>query len=260
VKRILLFLAPFLLGALGVSALDVKDYDPAVNDRFTSGYPEAPIPNNSPKFIGKGLDWSGVGWWKREPQRAVALISSRHFTYTRHLAPEVGDTITFLGGDGHLHEFHVARLDPVELGKNSAEPLYADTGVGTFTETVPLDAQIAHYPIAFSRKGMDGFISRKLFMYGRTARIGANEIVEGIMLNGVGSEYNFRTTGLSPGMGRSEVGDSGSPAFIVIDGRLALIGTHWKNDTDCMVSGLIPTMNSIMAATGDKLDILPIGE
>ncbi len=259
-KRFLLTLAPLLLSALAVRALVVEGYDPAVNDRFSSGYPDAPVPNDSPKFLGKGLDWSGVGWWKKDPQYSVTLLSSKNFAYTAHNAPQAGDAIVFLGRDGHLHEYHVAKLQMTEVGKQGDNTLYSDTGVGTFVETVPLDDQVTHYPVAFSEKGIEPFIGKKILTYGHMARVGTNEIVEGIMLEGMPSEYNFDTSGLSPGMGKSELGDSGSPAFIVIGGKLALVGTHWKEDTDSMVSGIIRGMNAIMAADGEKLDVVPLGD
>jgi len=260
VKRLFLFIAPLLLSALGVYALVVQDYDPSVNDRFSSGYPEAPVPNASPKFLGKGLDWSGVGWWKREPRYSVALLSSKNFAYAKHLAPEIGETITFLGRDGHLHDYHVAKLQTVQMGKSGGEPLYADSSVGTLAETVPLDDMVTHYPVVFSQKGIAPFVGKKILMYGHMARIGANEIVEGLMLDGLGSEYNFDTSGLTSGMGKSEPGDSGSPAFMLIGGKLALVGTHWKDDTDCMLSGLIPAMNAIMSTDGEKLEVVPLGK
>lgn len=259
-KAFLLCLGPLLLCAFAVQALNVAGYDPAVNDRFSSGYPDNPVPNSNPKFLGKGLDWSGVGWWKSDPQYSVTLLSSRNFAYTKHMTPQVDDAIVFLGRDGHLHEYHVAKLQMVELGKQNGEDVYADSAVGTFQETVPYDDQVTHYPVVFSQNGIEPFIGKQLLMYGHMARIGTNEIVEGIMLEGVASEYNFDTSGLSPGMGKSEVGDSGSPSFIVVGGKLALVGTHWKDDTDSMVSGLIPGMNAIMAADGEKLDVVPLGD
>ena len=260
VQRLFLFVAPLLLSAAVVYALDVTGYDPATNDRFSSGYPNAPVPNASPKFIGKDFDWSGVGWWKKDPQFSVTLLGSKNFAYTKHMAPQTGDAIVFLGRDGHLHEYHVAKLQLVALGAQNGQPVYADTAVGTFAETVAYDDQIAHYPVAFSPKGLEAFIGKKILTYGHMARIGTNEIVEGIMLENVASEYNFDTNGLTAGMAKSELGDSGSPSFVVIAGKLALVGTHWKIDTDSMVSGIIPGMNAVMAADGARVEVLPIGE
>jgi len=260
VKRLLLIILAILLPATGLLALDVHGYDPAVNDRFASGYPDAPVPNASPKFLGKDLDWSGVGWWKKDPQYSVTLLSSKNFAFTKHMAPVAGDVITFFGRDGHLHDYHVAKLQLVELGKQDGQTIYADTGVGTFAESVPYDDQVTHYPVAVSGKGLEPFIGKTIFMYGHPARIATNEIVEGIMLENMASEYNFDTTGLTAGMGKSEVGDSGSPSFLVINGKLALVGTHWKIDTDSMVSGIVPAMNAIMAADGAHLDVVPLGD
>jgi hypothetical protein len=260
VKRFFLCLVPLLLSVLGVHALVVNGYDPAVNDRFSSGYPDTPVPNASPRFIGKGLDWSGVGWWRKDQQYSVTLLGSKNFAYSCHIAPQPGDVITFLGRDGHLHYYHVARLQMVDLGKEDGQTVHADTGVGTFVETVAFDDQITHYPVAYSRKGVEAFIGKKIFMYGRMARIGINEIVEGIMLDGMASEFNFDTQGLTAGMSNCEVGDSGSPTFMVIGGKLALVGTHWKVATDSMASGIIPGMNSIMAADGARLEVAPVGD
>jgi len=218
------------------------------------------VPNASTKFVGKGLDWSGVGWWKSDAKFSVTLLSSRHFACAKHVPPQTGDSIVFLGKDGQRHEYHVASLQLVELGKRGSETLYADTEIGTFVETVPLNDQVSHYPVAFSQKGIEPFIGKKILMYGHMARVGTNSIVEGIMLPGMTSEYNFDTHGLTAGMGRSEVGDSGSPAFIVLGGQLALVGTHWLDDTDSMVSGLIPAINAIMGIDGAKLQVVPLDE
>jgi hypothetical protein len=211
VKRLLLLPCSLLLSALAVRALVVQNYDPAVNDRFASGYPDAPVPNESPKFLGKGLDWSGVGWWKKDPQFSVTLLSSKNFVYAAHRPPLAGDVITFLGRDGHLHGYHVAKLQSVEMGKKGDTTLYGDTAVGTFVERVALDDQVTHYPVAFSQRGIEPFIGKKILMYGHMARVGTNEIVEGIMIAGMSSEYNFDTDGLGSGMSKSEVGDPAAP-------------------------------------------------
>lgn len=257
-KRTLFLLAALLVFAAAGHALLIEGYDPAVNDRFSSGYPLVPVPNDHVQFVGRGLDWSGVGWWRKDPQYSVSLLSSRHFTYTKHMGPLIGDSITFQGRDGQLHDYHVAKLQLVQIGKAGNEPLYADAGVGTFTETVALGDMVSHYPVAVSKSGFQAFLGRKILTYGHPARIGTNEIVEGLMLPGIGSEYNFHTTGLTAGMGKVEVGDSGSPSFIVLGGKLALVGAHWKDNTDCMISGLVEGMSAIMAQDGSRLETAPL--
>ena len=258
-KRFFIPALLLLLTAAVVRALVVQGYDPEVNDRFASGYPNAPVPNSSEKFVGKGFDWSGVGWWKKDPQYSVALISSKNFICAKHMSPQTGDVLTFCGKDGRLHDYHVARSQLVSLGTQDGQPVYADSSVGTLQETIPFDDQVTHYPVAFSGKGFADFIGKKIFMYGHMARIGSNVIEEGIMLENIASEFNFTTSGLIEGMAKCEVGDSGSPSFMVIGGKLALVGTHWKIDTDSMVSGLVNAMNSVMAADGTQLEILPVG-
>jgi hypothetical protein len=259
VKRFFIPTILFLLTAAIVRALVVQNYDPQVNDRFASGFPDAPVINSSDKFVGKGFDWSGVGWWKKDPQYSVALISSKNFTCAKHMSPATGDVLTFFGKDGKLHNYHVARVQLVTIGTQDGQPIYADSSIGTLQETVPFDDQVAHYPVAYSDKGFSDFINKKILMYGHMARIGTNQIEEGIMLENIASEFNPITSGLTPGMSKCEIGDSGSPSFMVIGGKLALVGTHWKTDADSMVSGLTQSMKSVMAADGTQLETVPVG-
>ena len=56
--------AAALLAMLATPApgLTINGYSTADNDRFVSGYPNAPVANTSSSFLGAGYDWSGVGW------------------------------------------------------------------------------------------------------------------------------------------------------------------------------------------------------
>lgn len=253
VKRRLLAL--LLIPASIVHALVVKDYDSAPNDRFSSGYPAAPIPNANPRFVGKGLDWSGIGWWQSNPDHAVALISPRHFLFAHHMAPKLGEALVFQGRDLRLHTYHIARIHPLSFGIVNGRPAYADITVGTLRETIPPADQVASYPIAASSAGISGFVGRRILLYGHPARIGVNEIVHGIMPPDAGCQFTFMSDGLSTGMARPEVGDSGSPSFIVIGGRLALVGTHWTFDTDSMASGLIGVIRDVLGSEGQKPEV-----
>lgn len=243
------------LASLSAHALVVEKYDPAANDRFSSGYPAEPVPNTGPRFVGKGLDWSGVGWLASDPKRSFALISPRHFLYPRHWAPEVGGKIVFQNRDGELRTFTIAKLLAVELGKSkNGEIRASDAGVGVLAETVADADHIAHYRVPNLGAGVGLFIGKKVLLYGHPARIGMNEIIEGMVLRGEMSEFNYNTHGLARGMAKSELGDSGSPTFLVEKGELLVIGTHWKNDTDCFLPGLIPEITRVLAADGAALE------
>lgn len=247
----------FLLLCQHASALIVQNYEPAVNDRFASGYPNAPVPNDSARFVGKGLDWSGVGWLARDPKRSVTLISPRHFIYPRHWAPEVGEKIVFQNRDGKLLTFTIAKLLAVELGKENGETKQSDAGVGVLAETVAAADHITHYRVPAFGAGMSAFLGKKFLLYGHLARIGTNEIIEGMMLRGVMSEFDYNTSGLTRGMAKVEVGDSGSPSFLVENGELLVIGSHWKGGIDCMLPGLIPEITRLLAADGVTLETAP---
>lgn len=75
-------------GAVSVRALTITNYDPAVHDRFASGFPSAPLDNLNPGYIGAGLDISGVGWstttYVSSSFKAFALLSPRHFLTAQH--------------------------------------------------------------------------------------------------------------------------------------------------------------------------------
>lgn len=237
-------------------ALVVEGYDSEVNDRFRSGYPKAPVLNESPRFVGKGFDWSGVGWIVKEPTHSVALISPRHFVYAKHLSPGIGDEIAFVNRDGKVRTFTIAKLQEIQFFKEGAPTKYADTAVGTLSEPVAKADHIAHYRVANFGTTISGYIGKKILLYGHLARIGTNEIVEGTMLRGAMSEFNFYTTALSRGMAKPESGDSGSPTFLPVNGELTIVGTHREVDTDSMVPGLIPEINRILAQDGSALEVL----
>ena len=49
-----------LMAARQAVALEVVGYSAAVNDRFTAGYPSAPLTNAGSAFVGRSFSWLGV--------------------------------------------------------------------------------------------------------------------------------------------------------------------------------------------------------
>ena len=85
---VVLGLAAELLPPRPAAALDVTDYSPTVNDRFTGGFPANPVPNTSGSFVGSAYNWSGVGWsttiYVASSYKGLALLSPRHFLTAQH--------------------------------------------------------------------------------------------------------------------------------------------------------------------------------
>lgn len=86
-KQILLF-GSFILPALVVHALQLTGYTSTANDRFSSGFPAAPIQNTNASFVGTGLDWSGIGWstttYESGSYKGFAMLSPVHFLTAQH--------------------------------------------------------------------------------------------------------------------------------------------------------------------------------
>ena len=102
---------------------------------------------------------------------------------------------------------------------------------------------------------MSAYLGKPILIYGHLARVGTNAIIEGMMLRGQMSEFNYNTRGLSRGMAKTEIGDSGSPSFLVEKGELLLVGSHWKDDTDALLPGMISEIARLLAAEGFTLEV-----
>src|SRR3972149_11780991 len=89
----------FVLSSLA-SAIVIHNYSPEFHDRFSSGYPTAPVPNTDPDFIGYGYDWSGVAWNANNSNQSFAMLGPRHFLYASHYS--AGSTLNFFSSDGQL--------------------------------------------------------------------------------------------------------------------------------------------------------------
>ena len=81
-------------------ALDITGYSATVNDRFSSGFPTAPIANTDASFIGLPYDWSGVGWSATDGTKGFGFISPQHYLVARHYGG--ASTIRFVSPDGTL--------------------------------------------------------------------------------------------------------------------------------------------------------------
>ncbi len=235
-------------------AVVVQGYDSATNDRFTSGYPAAPVPSTASQFIGATYDWSGVGWDASLATRSVTMISSQYFVFSTHYQP--GATIKFLS----------PTLNAANLGNSSAAVVSYTWSPGPTTRFVLLDptsgvagdfsvgklntpldpAQgIATYRI-LSLASLADYVDLPLLTYGRgnngtspvaSPRVGTDTLGGFMDLDiyplGTGNQDRvsdtfsvYHTDNGQPGNTRYETGDSSSPLFVPYNGDLALIGTH----------------------------------
>jgi hypothetical protein len=244
-------------GAVPLRALDVTGYEPAVNDRFAAGYPNAPVPNQGSKFVGGAFDWTCVGWDAEEPTHSVTLISPRHFIYATHQqVGAVGEELAFVGRDGALHRYKIEKLakvpfPPDQFGKTKD----SDLSLGTLSREVPASHGVTPVPVAHLGADLTKYLGQRLFVYGHTAKIGTNEVVDAFVTPGEAAEIKFLTKGLITGMAVTESGDSGSPSFIVVGGKLAAVGIHSEVGQDTFLQPFIDGLNKLMAADGQSVSV-----
>jgi hypothetical protein len=138
-----------------VFALDITGYSPAVNDRFTSGFPANPVPNTSGSFVGAAYDWSGVGWstttYAQTSYKGLALLSPKHFLTAQHY--ENGGLVTqgvrILGRNGQLATGTNSGIDNLGYGivVTNGGVTAPDLAIGTLGAQISTPANMARYAV-----------------------------------------------------------------------------------------------------------------
>ena len=197
-------------------ALDITGYTATVNDRFTSGFPTAPVPNTNPSFIGADYDWSGVGWETGFATKGFGFITPQHYLVAAHYGGAA--TITLQSPNGTLH--NVTQSSVTNTGYGVVLGSVPDLSIGRLTASMPSGWQIARYAVLdlnASSSINSSYTTAPLLVYGRGAdgssspRIGAATI-NGTVLSGSNSYVTSSLTGSTSV--QLKTGDSGSPIFI----------------------------------------------
>ncbi|MGV3664430.1 MAG: PEP-CTERM sorting domain-containing protein [Prosthecobacter sp.] len=252
------FLVPalLLLTATAASALTIVGHDPAVNNRFDSGYPTTPVENTSLAFLGNGFDLSGVGWSSTDSTRSFAMISDQYFVYAAHHAPT--GTMNFLNSSGQVVSYTVS--GGYQFTYNGQ---VSDFAVGMLSTPLNPADGIATYPILDLTQATD-YLGLDVLIYGHGSggpRLGAN--VADVVLPyalfssqnnnyGIGYSYNSSQAGDSV----FEGGDSSSPTFVNWYGQLALVGVHSAVGT---IGPTTYSIDNLIAAYTDQMTAQSIG-
>ena len=197
-------------------ALDITGYSATANDRFTSGFPSAPVLNSSGTFVGAGYDWSAVGWETGFATKGFGFLTPQHYLVAAHYGGAAA--ITLQSPNGTLR--NVTQSSVTSTGYGVVLGGVPDLSIGRLTASMPSTWQIARYAVLdvnFSSSINSSYNGAPLLVYGRGAdgssspRIGAATI-NGTVLSGSNSYVTSSLTGSTSV--QLKTGDSGSPIFI----------------------------------------------
>ena len=250
-KRPSLLAVGLLLCSCGLAsaAMVVQGYNPANHDRFYVGADKA--------FIGDPYNWSGVGvngfasW--------ATMISPDYFISANHSHPADGSTLTFYYSNDPNGGYETATVDS---GQYIGD---ADVWLGKLS--APVSSNVAKYPV-LSLPSLSAYVGLTVNTFGlsnssiasQNQRLGRNVIT---VDTAAVFEYNYDAPGLGADESLATSGDSGAPAFVVVGGTPALVGTVWfGNQTtyvgDSFVSGYIGQINAAMV--GEQATTISVPE
>ncbi len=245
------------------AAVEINAYNPLRNNRFSSGYPTAPVANLNAMFIGAGYDWSAVGWSSTNSSYSATLVGPRHVLIANHyLRPP---QLSFSSGDGTVHTYTVQEYTG-PLGDYTGYANPPDLAMGLLVEPIPSDTGIRPAPILFmgySVGSTSPYLNLPTLVYGAYAAVGYGKVWgvrDGIFSWG-GKYFTYAFELNTPDRARFQYGDSSSPSFFVTGatGQMYLSGSHfliygdWQNSAygvDTAVPLMLADISRYMARTG----------
>ncbi len=298
-------LVALALHARPAAAGEIVGYDPAnpnsraTYDRYTSGFPDAPVANSSSAFVGAGLDLSGVGN-RTNGNWGVTLVSLQHFVTANHVglyAP--GEQVRFLGSDGVLRAYTVAVDASGAVRQTRLTTTFSDTPGGP-TRTLPSDILVVTLaapipatdrvtPLAVAANTAP--VGTPLLAYTQNANYGSDTRQLGTNVASDSGLGSFDTTKEKPTptyeatavigyeYNRSRAGDvaltdgDSGGALLTREGNTAvLLGTHYGISFDPAdpnsvytsystdLASYLDQLSSIVAADGQALRVVPVPE
>jgi hypothetical protein len=230
---------PYLFATLAfvfasqVQALTVRKYNNAVHRRMDWRYPKilsgaTPLPN--PNFIADANLLRAIGWPEipNDFVRQLALVSPRHLLFATHYALDPAWPIGFSDADGKLHLHRIESQTPIR----NVQGQQTDLMLVTLTASVDTTVGITPFPVLNLSTEAD-YLGKTLLISGSVTDSGTGTIGgHKTQTNDPGLDttrfiyfdYDKNATG-KPNDCTYSYGDSGSPGFVMINGRPALVGT-----------------------------------
>ena len=209
--------AAALVATAPAAAYDVVGYTPAANNRFSSGFPSAPVTNTAASFVGLPYSWLGVGWAGGDPTKGFGFITPKHYVVARHYGG--APTITLLSASGQLVTGTQASVTDTGYGFVQNGQTVGDLSIGKLTASLPAAYGLPRYGVLdanTSSTTSTTYVGQPLLVYGRGAdgtqspRIGPATV----RLNGWTVSGGTSSISSTVATGTLQSGDSGSPDFI----------------------------------------------
>lgn len=244
-------------------ALQIRQYSPTRHDRCT-GFPATAAWNDAAWF--ESRRFAAVGWARDDTpyNRQFALVSPLHLVCATHFQPLVGTIIRFLNSDGVSVERSVAILTPIknDLDQNS------DLTLATLSSPLLASDKIPCF--SYLNLGNESaYLGCSLAVFGWQAKAGSGviSVFDDIVDKAVNKTriMGFDSIKLSGNQDDCylEIGDSGSPSFVMAGGIPALVGIHIAVDEksdplkrtsyDTFIPHYIANLNSVMAPDGYQM-------
>jgi autotransporter-associated beta strand protein len=242
-------------------AMTITGYTAAANDRFSSGYPTAPVENTTASFVGLGLDWGGVGWASTAATKSFGFLSPSHYLVARHFG---GAANIRIFANGTLQTYAQTKIEDTGFGVVFSGETLGDISLGTLSGPVPASGGLPRYAVldlnsTSASNTTSAYNGLQTLLYGRGPNATSSTRVGVASINSVtvsGNNHYFTTTRSDVQL---ETGDSGSPAthrWTNPNGsqELTLIGNHAGiNDTNNFINflGTYQVMNELNARMND---------
>ncbi|MCX6878273.1 MAG: autotransporter-associated beta strand repeat-containing protein [Verrucomicrobia bacterium] len=258
-----------LVAAAQATGMTVTGYTTAINDRFSAGFPSAPVANASANFAGYGLDWAGVGWAASAPTKGFGFISPSHYLVAKHYGGATNITLALNGGTA---SFAQAKVENTGYGVIFSGQTIGDLSLGTLTTPVPASSALPRYGVLDLNESSTvntpaNYVDLQVLAYGRgpdgssSPRVGGTTSVDYDVAGYSSVLATFRTEV------QLEGGDSGSPTFakwtnpnggseLAVLGNNAGINATYNGFNFLGTSECIAALNTFMNDDGRALRVV----
>lgn len=176
----------------------------------------------NPNFWGNGIDLTCISPWNSNAgaRKAGTAITPRHIVNAAHYEYGLGTVVRFVTADNQV-------VNRTVVGKKrhpDYTPYYPDLTIYTLDSDLP--ASIT--PCKVMPSDWDTYITEGNLNGTRPAALGLDQEEKGLIID-LASERSFRTSTDPTRLIFDEskiIGDSGNPAFVIVDGELVLV-TAW---------------------------------